>query len=82
MAKITISWDQVNMTLDDDRGYFLELFVCQNGAYIWWTFQYLMSSTSYTVKDEKGCPAPSGGVIYTVEKHGYSQPKTINWPAP
>jgi hypothetical protein len=81
--EVTISWDQVHMTADDDRGYFIEAFVCQNGLYLWWTYstpdQY---TTSYTVTDESGCPEPSRGEIYTVEKHGYSNPKDIPWPAP
>ena len=81
--KVTIQWSQVTMTKDKDRGYQLDLFVCQNGAYLWWPVSFPDQYTlSYTVKDEKGCPAPSGGVIYTVEKHGYSKPKTIPWPAP
>jgi hypothetical protein len=82
-GKVTISWDQVNMTSDDDRGYFLELFVCQDGNYIWWTFSYPdQFTTSYTVKDEKGCPFPSSGTLYAVEKHGYTLPKIIKWPQP
>ena len=35
--KVTVSWGQVEMTSDKDRGYLWELFVCQKGAYIWWT---------------------------------------------
>ncbi len=82
-SKVTITWDQVKMTSDDDRGYFLELFVCQDGNYIWWTFSYPdQFTTSYTVKDEKGCPAFSGGQLYAVEKHGYTSPVTIAWPLP
>lgn len=81
--EVTISWDQVHMTADDDRGYFIEAFVCQNGLYLWWTFSYPdQYTTSYTVTDEAGCPEPSRGEIYTVEKHGYSNPKDIPWPAP
>ena len=81
--KVTISWNQVKMTQDDDRGYLIEAFVCQNGAYLWWTFSYPdQFTTSYTVKDEAGCSAPSSGLLYTVEKHGFSQPATIPWPAP
>jgi len=81
--KVTISWNQVNMTKDDDRGYLIEAFVCQDGAYLWWTFSYPdQFTTSYTVKDEAGCPAPSSGMLYTVEKHGFSQPSTIPWPTP
>ena len=29
-SQVTIAWDQVIMTKDKDRGYFLELFVCQD----------------------------------------------------
>jgi hypothetical protein len=81
--KVTISWDRVEMTKDKDRGYLLELFVCQNGNYLWWTDSYPdQYSTSYTVKDEAGCPEPSSGKLYTVEKHGFSEPVEIRWPKP
>jgi len=80
---VLISWNQVNMTKDDDRGYLLELFVCQNGNYIWWTDSYPdQYKTSYEVRDEAGCSLPSSGKLYTVEKHGFSQPVILNWPAP
>jgi hypothetical protein len=81
--EVIISWNQVNMTKDDDRGYLLELFVCQGGNYIWWTDSYPdQFTTSYEVRDEAGCAVPSSGMLYTVEKHGFSQPVTIPWPAP
>ena len=81
--KVTVSWDLVEMTKDKDRGYFWELFVCQNGNYIWWTDSYPdQFTTSFTVKDEAGCGEPSSGQLYTVEKHGYSDPVDIPWPAP
>lgn len=81
--EVIINWDQVNMTQDDDRGYLLELFVCQKGAYIWWTDSYPKQfTTSYEVRDEAGCPLPSSGLLYTVEKHGFSEPVVIPWPAP
>ncbi len=80
---VTISWDQMVMTKDKDRGYLLELFVCQNGAYLWWTDSYPdQYSTRYTVKDEAGCAQPSSGQLYTVEKHGFSEAVNIPWPAP
>jgi len=82
-AGVTISWDQVRMSRDQDRGYFIEAFVCQNGLYLWWTFSYPdQFTTSYTVRDEAGCPEPSYGQIYTVTKEGYSKPKDIPWPPP
>jgi hypothetical protein len=79
--EVTITWDQVEMTKDDDRGYLIEAFVCQDTFYIWWTDDLpKQDMTSYTVKDEDGCVAESYGKIYTVEKHGYSQPVDIPWP--
>ncbi len=79
--QVTINWNQMQMTADKDRGYFIDMFVCQNGAYLWWPVSFPdQYTTSYTVTDQAGCPSPSGGVIYTVEKHGYSQPETIPWP--
>ena len=82
-SRVTISWNKGEMTKDDDRGYLLELFVCQDGNYLWWTDSYPdQDSTSYTVRDEAGCPQPSSGKLYTVEKHGFSEPAIIPWPAP
>jgi hypothetical protein len=82
--KVTVTWDSVYMTLDDDRGYMLDVFVCQGGNYIWWpvgdgvlTDQ---SKISYTFTDEKGCSEPSGGTIAAVEKHGYTNWVKIPWP--
>ena len=81
--EVTITWDLMEMTADKDRGYLIEAFVCQDGAYIWWTFSYPdQFTTEYTVKDEAGCAAASYGRIYTVEKHGFSDPAEIPWPAP
>src|SRR6266540_1389996 len=80
---VTISWHQVKMTKDKDRGYLLELFVCQDTIFKWWTDSYPdQYSTSYTVQDEAGCAQPSSGKLYTVEKHGFSEPAIIPWPAP
>jgi len=81
---VRITWDRVEMTQDKDRGYFLDLFVCQDGNLVWWPVSFPdQYTTSYEVRDEKGCSQPSGGKIYTVEKHGYSNARTIpNWPQP
>ncbi len=79
--EVTIRWNEVWMTEDDDRGYFIEAWVCQNGTYLWWTVslpdQY---HTTYTVTDEPGCSASSKGWLYAVEKHGYTKPVEIPWP--
>lgn len=81
--EVIISWEQVKMTKDDDRGYLLELFVCQKGNLLWWTNSYPdQYKTSYEVKDEPGCNQKSSGKLYTVEKHGFSDPVEIPWPQP
>jgi hypothetical protein len=81
--KVTINWEVLPMTDDDDRGYLLDIFVCQNGVYFWNPIALAnRDMTSYTVKDEAGCSPPSGGKLYGVEKHAYTTPVTINWPQP
>jgi len=80
-SQVTIAWNQMVMTVDKDRGYFIDMFVCQNGGLIWWPVSFPdQYTTSYSVTDDAGCSQPSHGVIYTVEKHGYSQPEAIPWP--
>jgi hypothetical protein len=81
--KVTISWEVLKMTDDDDRGYLLDIFVCQKGVYFWSPIALEnRDKTSYTIKDEAGCPLPSGGKLYAVEKHGYTSPVNLNWPQP
>jgi uncharacterized protein YraI len=78
---VIVHWNEVWMTLDDDRGYFLDMWVCQGGYLVWVPIsipnQYI---TEFSVTDERGCSQPSSGLIYTVEKHGYSNPVSIPWP--
>lgn len=79
--QVTITWERMVMTEDKDRGYLIEAWVCQNGAYLWWTVSFPdQYTTSYTVQDDSGCSGPSSGQIRTVEKHGFSEPVQINWP--
>jgi hypothetical protein len=33
--QVTVTWSMVDMTLDDDRGYMLDVWVCQNGELLW-----------------------------------------------
>jgi hypothetical protein len=79
--QVTISWDEVWMTEDDDRGYFLDVWVCQGGNLVWMPTQKVNQfDNEATFTDEPGCSEPSGGQIYTVEKHGYTSPAEIPWP--
>ncbi len=82
--EVTVTWETVWMTQDDDRGYMLDVFVCQNGNYIWWPVGdgvlTNQNVTTYTFTDQAGCSMPSGGKIATVEKHGYTNWVDIPWP--
>lgn len=79
--QVIVTWSPVYMTLDDDRGYFLEVWVCQGGNLVWVPAslpdQY---QTQYTFTDEGGCSQPSYGEIRTIEKHGYTDAVQIPWP--
>ncbi len=79
--KVTVTWNSNYETADDDRGYLLDVFVCQNGLYIWSPVslpdQY---HTSYTFTDQAGCGQSSGGTLASVEKHGYTTAVDIPWP--
>jgi hypothetical protein len=75
---VIVSWQRVNMTEDDDRGYMIEANVCQNGNLVW--MAVATTDTTYTFSDETTCNEKSNGLLYTVEKHGYTAPVLIPWP--
>ena len=75
---VTVSWQPVNMTEDDDRGYMIEAHLCQNGNLLWTAVATM--GTTYTFTDETTCAEASNGLLYTVEKHGYTDPVSIPWP--
>jgi hypothetical protein len=74
---LIVSWEPVWMTEDDDRGYMIEANVCSNGLLI--PIALHTMGTTLTVYDQAGCDQPSNGVLYTVEKHGYTESITIPW---
>ncbi len=76
--QVTVEWSRVWMTEDDDRGYLIEATICQGGALLSVAVQ--TNDTSYVFTDESGCGGASGGRLYTVEKHGYTDPVEIPWP--
>lgn len=81
--EVTVTWKVVDMTEDDDRGYFLDVWVCQDGNLVWMpTSLPDKFHNSATFIDESGCSQPSGGKLYAVEKHGYISPVDIPWPDP
>jgi hypothetical protein len=81
--EVTVSWSEVWMTEDDDRGYFLDVWVCQDGNFVWVpTAIANQYTTEFTFDDQAGaCSQQSGGKLYTVEKHGYPDGVDIPWPS-
>jgi hypothetical protein len=77
-SEVVITWERVWMTKDDDRGYLIEANVCQNGNLI--PMAVHTDGTSVTISDDGSCSGPTGGKLYTVEKHGYVNPVDIPWP--
>jgi len=75
---VVVTWDPVWMTEDDDRGYLIEATICQNGSLI--PIAVHTDEPRYEFTDEPGCSGASGGKLYTVEKHGYTDPVQIPWP--
>ena len=73
-----VTWDAVWMTVDDDRGYFLEARVCAQAGLI--DVYGHTDGTSYTFSDRTSCSSASSGKLYVVEKHGYTDPVVIPWP--
>ena len=75
---VAVSWQPVNMTEDDNRGYMIEANLCQNGNLVWMAVATM--EPAYTFTDETNCTERANAQLYTVEKHGYSDPVPIPWP--
>jgi hypothetical protein len=80
---VTVEWEPIWMTEDDDRGYLIEAWVCLDGKLTFQATDYHPWTTTYAIiRDEPGCNQLSSARFYTVEKHGYMKPWVdINWPA-
>jgi hypothetical protein len=76
--KVAITWNKVKMTEDDDRGYLIEANICQDGNLVFVAVNPM--KPSYVFRDDQDCSSKSSGLLYTVDKHGYSNPVKIRWP--
>jgi hypothetical protein len=76
--QVVVSWGRVAMTEDDNNGYLIEANVCKNRSLVWMAVQTY--ETNYTLPDELTCKGKSNSILYTVDKHGYSDPIKIPWP--
>ena len=76
---VTISWDAINIDPSGARGYLVDVFVCQAGAYI--KFIANPQGTSIDITDQQNtCAGPSGGKLYGAAATGYTEPVTVPWP--
>jgi hypothetical protein len=76
--EVTVWWDDVWMSLDDDRGFLIEAWVCRDGQLVFTAINPW--DPPAVLIDEAGCMQPSSGRIYTAEKHGYTEWILIRWP--
>ena len=79
---VNITWNDINVQPPEDaRGYLVEATVCQNGFLFPVAFH--TNGLSMSIQDDPSACADQGvssGVVYGVEKHGYTDPTTIPWP--
>lgn len=76
--QVIIAWDPLPFTEDDFRGYMLQLDLCQGGQMVTATIQ--TNDTQLSVTDELTCGGGSGGRLWGVEKHGYTQSVEVIFP--
>jgi hypothetical protein len=69
--EILVNWDLVPMSLDDNRGYLIEAWLCQDRQLRFIPTQYWTPPA--ILIDEAGCMEQSSARIYTAEKHGYTE---------
>lgn len=77
--QVTVTWDKVELSDDKRRGYMIGAQICESGLFYPVIIQ--TDDTAYTFRDDpKKCKQKSNGLLYTAEKHGYSDPVKIPWP--
>jgi len=76
--EVTVFWDPVWMTEDDNRGYLIEAWLCGDNQIVFTPLHYW--DPPALLHDEPGCSEPSSARLYTAEKHGYTQWVKIPWP--
>jgi hypothetical protein len=78
-GEVMVSWEMVPMSLDDNRGYLIEAWLCKDGQ-LRFTPLHFWESPAFILEDEPGCLEPSQARLYTAEKHGYTRWAPILWP--
>jgi len=76
--QVILDWKELNVPEDDLRGYMIEASSCANGSMF--DEVYHTWKTTFILTDDQNCDEPSHGLLYGVEKHGYTKPVEIPWP--
>jgi uncharacterized protein YraI len=82
--QVTVDWAEIQLRRGDEEDenmfiYIIEVWRCEGGQII---FDPLASNyPQITFVDEPGCSVPSHGRVFFQEKHGYTGPTEIPWPA-
>ena len=79
---VTVYWSPIGFRAGDETAsppYLVEAWVCNNGRLVF--IPVGSHATAVEIVDEAGCSEPSRGQVLGVEKHGYTQPMEIPWPA-
>ncbi len=80
--QVVISWNYLAISPGKDSlqfPYLIESWVCRDGQ-----LQFVPVGswqTITTIADQSGCVQPSHARLYGVEKHGYTLPVEVPWPA-
>lgn len=79
---VTVTWNPLTLRAGDDSEqvpYLVEAWICQAGEY---KFAPMGAyETSIMINDEPGCSLPSHARVLAAEKHGYTRPVELVWPA-
>jgi hypothetical protein len=81
---VTVEWNDVPLRAGDEEDefmqhYILEAWHCLGGQL---AFEPLATNLLFmTLQDEPGCPQRSHARLFVQEKHGFSGPTDVAWPA-
>lgn len=80
--EVIISWNPIILRAGDDHAspiHLVEAWLCRDGKLV---FTPIGTNENFVnLVDEQGCAEPSHGRLFGVEKHGYTCPVEIPWPA-
>lgn len=81
--EVTVWWRAVALRAGDETAsppYLVEAWVCRSGKLIFIPIGVYQNTV--IIQDEAGCSEPSHAQVLLAEKHGYTRPVEVPWPAP